>query len=252
MLFGLRLAGRDATGLCWTGRPRPPGARPRRRKPSPLSWLARHGIARLRSTPPGRTVDAVARPKPVPVVIAAGLTAAAGPVAIARSQISESGRAGSRAGTLRLVARPVSPAAGFSRTRLFSQVATPGGPTVPVFRARFRGALRARPRADIPLQVETRRAGPGRELTGTTVGLLKRVRRLSTMFLAAGLQVCAFTRHLAAANLSRPAAACVPVGRGQRIRPDALPAEFAQPVLGVVLVVAPVVWGRAIIPPPAH
>jgi hypothetical protein len=88
---------------------------------------------------------------------------------------------------------------------------------------------------------------------GTTVGLLVgAVRPPGTALLAARKQICAFARPPAAANLSCLPAGGVLVGCSQRFRPNALAAELTQPVLGVFLVVAPVVWCLAIIPPPAH
>jgi len=73
-----------------------------------------------------------------------------------------------------------------------------------------------------------------------------------TPLLAARLLVWALAGPGTTANLGGPPTARVPVGCGQRVRPDALSAELAQPVLGIVALVAPVVGCRAIIPPPAH
>jgi hypothetical protein len=259
------------------------------------------------------------RRNPAPVIVAARLIPAAGPVtvevvdvmhirpgpairpsrkrrpAVARSQIAWSGRADSPAGPddtasppasgmaawvgrVRVAApiarrtrlsrtlqpaervgfrvvgwRPVTPAAGLGRTRPSGLLTAPGRQAVPPLGVRFLGALDPRPRAHVPLQIGPRRNRPGRPLMGTTVGLLVgALRRPGAALLAARMQVCTFARPHAAANLGRLPAGGVLVGCSQRFRPDTLSAELAQPVLGVFLVVAPVVWCLAIIPPPAH
>jgi hypothetical protein len=138
-------------------------------------------------------------------------------------------------------------------TRLSGLLMAQGGPAVPPLGVRFLGALDTRPRAEIPFQIGPRRNWPGCRLMSTAVGVLLRgLRRPATALLAASKQVCAVARPPAAANLSSVPAGRVLVSGSERFRPDALSAELAQPVLGVFLVVAPVIWCLAIIPPPAH
>ena len=153
--------------------------------------------------------------------------------------------------------RPVSwrplPAPLVGQTWSCGHVTAQGGRAVPAARVRVGCALHCRPRAHIPFQVGARRARPGHRLPGTAIGLTGRAtREPGSELLAARLEVCAIAGRLPAADLSSLPACRVPIGSGQRFGPDALSAEFAQPVLGVFLVVAPFVRCLAIIPPPAH
>jgi hypothetical protein len=138
-------------------------------------------------------------------------------------------------------------------TRLSGPLMTRGGPAIPPLGIRFLGTLDPGPRAEVPFQIGPRRNWPGRRLMGTTVGVLVRdLRWPATALIAVSRHVCAVARPPAAANLSSLPAGGVLVSCSERFRPDALSAELAQPVLGVFLVVAPVIWCLAIIPPPAH
>ncbi|HEY7325162.1 MAG TPA: hypothetical protein VH520_10075 [Streptosporangiaceae bacterium] len=271
----------------------PPGLGPPGREFWSLRWRGGPGIRRQRSSRPGRANGTISRRHPAPVIVAARLIAAYGPVpvsavevmqirtgpairpsrkrppAVARSQITGSWRADSPAWAddtgsppasgvaawvgVRLAGlRPVAPAAGLGR-RPCGLLMTPGGPAVRPLGLWFWGALHPRPRTDVTLQIGPRLHWPRRRLMGTTVGVLVgALGRPVTALLAARKQICAFARPPAAANLSCLPAGGVFVSCSQRFRPDALPAELAQPVLGVFLVVAPVVWCLAIIPPPAH
>lgn len=111
-----------ASGLRRTRRAWPPGLGPRCRKLCSLRWLGRSRTGRQRSSRPGRAAGAMARRNPAPVIVAAILIPAAGPVAVrgvevihsragpairpgrkrrravTRSQIARSGRADSPAG----------------------------------------------------------------------------------------------------------------------------------------------------------
>lgn len=124
-------------------------------------------------------------------------------------------------------------------------------PAIPAVGLRVRPTP-TRPCASITLRVGPWPRRPRRRLRGGVLGRTipgvsrpSAPRRRAT--LARGL---ARTRRLCpAANLGGQPASGVPIGRGQRLRPDALTAELAQPAVSVV---ALVVWCLAIIPPPAH
>jgi len=235
-----------------------PAVRPSRKR--------RPGVARSQLALSGRA-DSPAGPDYTgspPALVAAGVSRArvTAPIAggtqlsgtlLSGTLLSGTLQPAERIGVRLVGSRPVMAAAMLGPTRLAGLLMAPGGPAVPPLGVRFLGVLDPRPRADVPFQIGPRRNWRGRWLVGTTAVLLVRgLRRPVTAVLAARKHFCAVARPPAAANLSCLPAGGVLVSCSERFRPDTLSAELAQPVLGVFLVVAPVIWCLAIIPPPAH
>jgi hypothetical protein len=149
--------------------------------------------------------------------------------------------------------RPVPAWAAVRHAGPAGRITAPGWLTVPAIAGRIRATLHSGPRADVPLQIDSRRTGPGRRLAVTAVVLpVLAVRQPTATLIPAGLKVRVLAGPRLAADLGGLPAARVPIGRGQRVGPDTLAAELTEPVVGVVCMVAPVVRGRAIITPPAH